>query len=124
MSPCRKEVFTSDQEEHGHLLKRWEVASGKKASEELYARGEAADRPRGPQGRSDGDRAVPSLRVSQPTSYTWRDKVLSGAAEALSGPGASTEVTQLRERVAELERALGKKTLEGEILGNVFGRFQ
>jgi transposase len=62
--------------------------------------------------------------ISQPTYYTWRDKVLSGAAEALSGPGASIEATQLRERVAELERALGKKTLEVEILGNVFGRSQ
>jgi transposase len=62
--------------------------------------------------------------ISQPTYYTWRDKVLSGAAEALSGPGTSVEVTQLRDRVAELERTLGKKTLDLEILGKVLGRSQ
>lgn len=62
--------------------------------------------------------------ISQPTYYAWRDKVLSGAVEALSGPGASAELTKLRERVAELERTLGKKTLDLEILGNAFGRSQ
>ncbi len=60
--------------------------------------------------------------ISQPTYYAWRDKVLSGATQALSGPGASTEVQGLRERVAELERTLGRKTLELEIAGKALGR--
>ncbi len=41
---------------------------------------------------------TPGNRGKSTTYYTWRDKVLSGAAEALSGPGASLEVAQLRDR--------------------------
>ena len=62
--------------------------------------------------------------ISQPTYYTWRDKVLSGAVEALKSRSSSAEVDQLRSRVADLERTLGKKSLEIEILGKVLGRSQ
>ncbi len=41
--------------------------------------------------------------ISQPTYYTWWDKVLSGAVEALKSRSSSVEMDQLRSRVAELE---------------------
>jgi hypothetical protein len=50
----------------------------------------------------------------------WRDKLLEGGAERLSGKEERAELAELREWVRELEPALGRKTYELEILGNGF----
>ncbi len=59
--------------------------------------------------------------VDHTTIYRWRDQVQAGAIDALSGqrqaPDAAAEA-----RIRELERALGRKTLECEILGEASRR--
>lgn len=59
-------------------------------------------------------------QISENLYYTWRDKLLDGGAERLSGKEERTELVELRKRVRELERTLGRKTYELEILGNGF----
>jgi len=46
--------------------------------------------------------------------------LLEGGSERLAGTEERTELVELRKRVRELERALGRKTYELEILGNGF----
>lgn len=51
--------------------------------------------------------------------YRWRKLMLEGGSVAVTGDDSVTsdkEVRQLEQRIRELERALGKKTLEVEIL--------
>ena len=71
-----------------------------------------------------GDRSVAELcrehRISENLYYTWREKLLEGGAERLSGKEERTELVELRKRVRDLERTLGRKTYELEILGNGF----
>ena len=71
-----------------------------------------------------GDRSVAELcrehQISENLYYTWRDKLLEGGAERLSGKEERTELVELRKRVRDLERTLGRKTYELEILGNGF----
>ena len=71
-----------------------------------------------------GDRSVAELcrehQISENLYYTWRDKLLDGGAERLSGKEERTELVELRKRVRDLERTLGRKTYELEILGNGF----
>lgn len=44
---------------------------------------------------------------------------LAAGAERLSGKTAWTEADELRQRVAKLERALGRKTMEVEVAGEL-----
>lgn len=71
-----------------------------------------------------GDRSVAELcrehQISENLYYTWREKLLDGGAERLSGKEERTELVELRKRVRDLERTLGRKTYELEILGNGF----
>ena len=71
-----------------------------------------------------GDRSVAEVcrehQISENLFYTWREKLLEGGAERLSGKEERTELAELRKRVGELERTLGRKTFELEILGNGF----
>jgi transposase len=71
-----------------------------------------------------GDRSIAELcrehQISENLYYTWRDKLLDGGAERLSGKEERTELVELRKRVRDLERTLGRKTYELEILGNGF----
>jgi len=62
---------------------------------------------------------LPGVRSQRPC-YTWRDKLLEGGAERLSRKEERTEIAELRKRVRDLERTLGGKTYELEILGNWF----
>jgi transposase len=59
--------------------------------------------------------------VDHTTIYRWRDQMQAGALDALDGkrhaPDAAAEA-----RIRELERALGRKTLEVEILGEASRR--
>jgi transposase-like protein len=59
-------------------------------------------------------------QISKTLFYTWREKLLEGGAERLSGKEGRTELVELRKRVRDLERTLGRKTYELEILGNGF----
>jgi len=71
-----------------------------------------------------GDRSVAEVcrehQISENLYYTWREKLLEGGGERLSGKEERAELAELRKRVRDLERALGRKTYELEILGNGF----
>jgi len=55
--------------------------------------------------------------VSQTTYYKLRDAFLQGGAEGgIEHRGHTSEVAALKDRVRQLERTLGRKTLEVEIL--------
>ena len=49
----------------------------------------------------------------------WREQFLAAGAERLSGRQERTEADELRRRIARLERALGRKTLEVEVAGEL-----
>ena len=70
-----------------------------------------------------GDRSVAEVcrehQISENLFYTWREKLLDGGAERLSGKEERTELAELRKRVRELERALGRKVYELEIAGKL-----
>jgi transposase len=51
------------------------------------------------------------------TLYSWREKLIEGGREQLSGKEERQGEKELRRRVRELERALGRKTYELEIAG-------
>lgn len=71
-----------------------------------------------------GDRLVAEVcrehRISEALYYGWRDKLLEGGSERLAGKEERAELAELRKRVRDLERTLGRKTYELEILGNGF----
>ena len=71
-----------------------------------------------------GDRSVAEVcrehRISEALYYGWRDKLLEGGSERLAGKEERAELAELRKRVRDLERALGRKSYELEILGNGF----
>ena len=68
-----------------------------------------------------GDRAVKEVcrehAISETLYYGWREKLLEGGREALAGKEERQGERELRRKVAELERALGRKTYELEIAG-------
>ena len=68
-----------------------------------------------------GDRSVREVcrdhEIAETLYYTWRDKLLEGGAAALAGKEERTGEKDLRRRIRELERALGRKTYELEIAG-------
>jgi transposase len=49
----------------------------------------------------------------------WRDQFLAAGAERLQGKSERTEADDLRRQVARLERALGRKTMEVEVAGEL-----
>lgn len=57
--------------------------------------------------------------ISPTLLYKWRKLMLDGGATAVEANEqvvSMSEVTALRKKVAELERVLGKKTMENEVL--------
>jgi transposase-like protein len=70
-----------------------------------------------------GDRSVKELcrehAISEALYYNWREKLLEGGREALAGKEERQRERELRRKVAELERALGRKTYELEIAGKL-----
>ena len=68
-----------------------------------------------------GDRSVKELcrehAISETLYYSWREKLLEGGREALAGKEERQGERELRRRIAQLERALGRKTYELEIAG-------
>ena len=53
--------------------------------------------------------------ISETLYYGWRDKLLEGGKGALAGKEERSGEHELRRKIAELERALGRKTYELEI---------
>ncbi len=57
------------------------------------------------------------MRSRTRSFYSWRDKLLEGGREALAGKEERSGERELRRKIRELERALGRKTCELEIAG-------
>jgi transposase len=49
----------------------------------------------------------------------WREQFLAAGAARLQGKAERTQVDELRKQVTRLERALGRKTMEVEIAGEL-----
>jgi len=68
-----------------------------------------------------GDRSVKDVcrehEVSEALYYSWRDKILEGGKVALAGKDERAGERELRKRIGELERTLGRKTYELEVAG-------
>ena len=57
--------------------------------------------------------------ISDSLLRKWRDQFLAAGAERLQGKSERTEADELRRQVSRLERALGRKTMEVEIAGEL-----
>ena len=76
-----------------------------------------------------GDRTVREIcreyQIAETLYYQWRDRLLEGGKAALATPrdkGADPRDSELRDakrRIAHLERALGRKTYEVEVAGEL-----
>ena len=70
-----------------------------------------------------GDRSVKDVcrghEIAEALYYQWREKLLEGGQAALAGRDERQGERELRRKVAELERALGRKTYELEIAGKL-----
>ena len=68
-----------------------------------------------------GDRSVRDVcrehGLSEALFYGWRDQLLEAGRERFAGTQERRGERELRRKVAELERALGRKTYELEIAG-------
>jgi len=75
-----------------------------------------------------GDRSVKEVcrehAISETLYYGWREKLLEGGREALAGKEERQGERELRRKVAELERALGRKTYELEIAGKLLREWE
>jgi transposase len=57
--------------------------------------------------------------ISESLLRKWREQFLAAGAERLQGKSERTEADELRRQVSRLERALGRKTMEVEIAGEL-----
>jgi transposase len=57
--------------------------------------------------------------ISETLYYGWRDQLLEAGRQRLAGTQERHGERELRRKVAELERALGRKTYELEIAGKL-----
>jgi transposase len=57
--------------------------------------------------------------ISESLLRKWREQFLAAGAERLQGKTERTEADELRRHVARLERALGRKTMEVEVAGEL-----
>jgi len=68
-----------------------------------------------------GDRTIKEVcrdhEIAETLYYGWRDKLLEGGRSALAGKEERTGERELKRRISQLERALGRKTYELEIAG-------
>jgi transposase-like protein len=68
-----------------------------------------------------GDRSVKEVcrehEISETLYCSWREKLVEGGREALAGKEERQGERELRRKIRELERALGRKTYELEIAG-------
>jgi transposase-like protein len=76
-----------------------------------------------------GDRTVRDIcreyEIAETLYYQWRDRLLEGGKAALAtsrdkaNDGREAELRDAKKRIAQLERALGKKTYELEVAGEL-----
>ncbi len=70
-----------------------------------------------------GDRSVKDLcrehEIAETLYYQWREKLLEGGKLALAGTDERQGEKELRKKIRSLERALGRKTYELEIAGEL-----
>ena len=76
-----------------------------------------------------GDRSVRDVcreyEIAETLYYQWRDRLLEGGKAALATPRdkgkdpRDGELRDAKKRIAQLERALGKKTYELEVAGEL-----
>jgi transposase-like protein len=75
-----------------------------------------------------GDRSVRDVcrehAISETLYYGWRDKILEAGREALAGKEERTGEHELRRKIGELERALGRKTYELELAGKLLREWE
>ena len=68
-----------------------------------------------------GDVSVKDLcrqhQIAETLYYSWREKLLEGGKAALAGKEERQGERELKKKIRELERALGRKTYELEIAG-------
>ena len=57
--------------------------------------------------------------ISDSLLRKWREQFLAAGAERPQGNSERTEADELRRQVSRLERALGRKTMEVEIAGEL-----
>jgi transposase-like protein len=55
--------------------------------------------------------------IAETLYYSWREKLLEGGKAALAGKEKRQGERELKRRIRELERTLGRKTYELEIAG-------
>src|ERR1700681_4734809 len=75
-----------------------------------------------------GDRPVRDVcreyEISEALFYQWRERLLEGGKAALATvrdkkPPEAAELAELKKKVSQLERALGRKTYELEVAGEL-----
>jgi len=54
-------------------------------------------------------------QIQEALYYQWREQLLEAGAERFAGKDERQGEKEMRKRIAELERTLGRKTLELEI---------
>ena len=68
-----------------------------------------------------GDQSIKEVcrehEIAETLYYNWRDKLLEGGRTALAGKEERSGEKELKKKIRELERALGRKTYELEIAG-------
>ena len=68
-----------------------------------------------------GDVSVKELcrqhEIAETLYYSWREKLLEVGREALAGKQERQGERELKRRIGQLERALGRKTYELEVAG-------
>ena len=75
-----------------------------------------------------GDRSVREVcrehGIAETLYYGWRDKLLEAGLAMLSGKDERQGEKELRKQIGQLERALGRKTYELEIVGEALGGWE
>lgn len=68
-----------------------------------------------------GDRSVKEVcrehEIAETLYYSWREKLLEGGRTALAGKEERSGEKELKRKIRELERTLGRKIYELEIAG-------
>jgi transposase len=75
-----------------------------------------------------GDRSVRDVcrehGISETLYYGWRDKLFEAGRDALAGKEERSGERELRRKIGELERALGRKTYELELAGKLLREWE
>ena len=75
-----------------------------------------------------GDRSVRDVcrehGISETLYYGWRDKLFEAGRDALAGKEERSGERDLRRKIGELERALGRKTYELELAGKLLREWE